>query len=1048
MKKLYKILIFILILNVFLILNSYATEVNNNTNSIENIELQSTEESKEIKLIDDTWRMVINGEVDYNYTGIGSNENGTYYVQNGEIPFTYYGTYYEGDTAYIIEKNMVRATCSKDTTKIMLINSKWRMVINGKVDYNYTGLGSNENGTYLVQNGEIPFTYNGTYTDETGTYVVEKNKVRTEYTKIMLIDNIWRMVINGKIDYDYTGIGSNENGTYLVENGEIPFTYYGTYYEGDTAYIIEKNMVRATCSKDTTKIMWINEAWRMVINGEVDYDYTGLGSNENGIYYVQNGEIPFTYNGTYTDETGTYVVEKNKVRTEYTKIMLIDNIWRMVINGKIDYDYTGIGSNENGTYLVENGEIPFTYYGTYYEGDTAYIIEKNMVRATCNKDTTKIMWINEAWRMVINGKVDYDYTGLGSNENGTYYVQNGEIPFTYNGTYTDETGTYVVEKNKVRTEYTKIMWINEAWRMVINGKIDYDYTGIGSNENGTYLVENGEIPFTYYGTYYEGDTAYIIEKNMVRATCSKDTTKIMLINKIWRMVINGEVAYDYTGLGSNENGTYYVQNGEIPFTYNGTYTDETGTYVIEKNKLRTEYTKVMRLDGIWRMVVQGKVDFSYTGVGTNEYGTYYLENGEVNFNYTGTYFEGDTAYIVEKGVVRATCSKNTTTILLVNNMWRMVINGVVDYDYTGLGTNENGTYLIQNGEINFDFYGNYTDSEGNLYNIQKSKVIEVLTNVKYPGTMCIDTPIPNNNYQPGTLNIRGWALSESQNDVIKIYLDDKFYANASRVSREDVFAVYPNQFGGRALNPLPGYTYNLSTAGLSAGKHTLTIVNVTSDGSEIIQSRQISFNIVNLEKTWGIDVSQYQGSIDWNSVRNSGVNFAILRIGYYLESQGRAVIDPYFEQNYNACKSLGIAVGGYFYSYAFNSAEASREAQACLSIISGKSFEMPIFLDVEDNILKNAVADGRTNKNELTNASITFCDIMNSAGYRGGVYASKNFFRDYLNVSVLERYDIWLAHYTTKTDYTGKYDIWQYTSSGSIPGINGNVDLNWCFKRY
>ena len=378
----------------------------------------------------------------------------------------------------------------------------------------------------------------------------------------------------------------------------------------------------------------------------------------------------------------------------------------------------------------------------------------------------------------------------------------------------------------------------------------------------------------------------------------------------------------------------------------------------------------------------------------------------------------------------------------------MVINGVVDYDYTGIGTNEFGMWIVENGKVTFKYNGNYTSPEGNLYNIKGSEVIEVLTNVKYPGTMCIDTPISNNNYQPGTLNIRGWALSESQNDIIKIYLDNKFYANASRVSREDVFAVYPNQFGGRNLNPLPGYTYTISTAGLSAGKHTLTIVNVTSDGSEIIQSRQISFNIVNLEKTWGIDVSQYQGNIDWNSVRNSGVNFAILRIGYYLESQGRAVIDPYFEQNYNACKSLGIAVGGYFYSYAFNSAEASREAQACLSAISGKLFEMPIFLDVEDNILKNAVADGRTNKNELTNASITFCDIMNSSGYRGGVYASKNFFRDYLNVSVLERYDIWLAHYTTQTDYTGKYNIWQYTSSGSIPGINGNVDLNWCFTRY
>ena len=317
----------------------------------------------------------------------------------------------------------------------------------------------------------------------------------------------------------------------------------------------------------------------------------------------------------------------------------------------------------------------------------------------------------------------------------------------------------------------------------------------------------------------------------------------------------------------------------------------------------------------------------------------------------------------------------------------------------------------------------------------------------YPGIMNIEEPIRNKIYSTGTLTVRGWALSEDKNDSIKIYLDGKSIGVATRTERNDVFNIYNNnEYGGIETTPLPGFVLSINTESLTQGMHTIRVVNISGYRKEI-QSMEVTFRISNTIKA-GIDVSQYQGNIDWNSVKNSGVNFAILRIGYYLESQGRAVIDPYFEQNYNACKSLGIAVGGYFYSYAFNSAEASREAQACLSAISGKSFEMPIFLDVEDNILKNAVADGRTNKNELTNASITFCDIMNSSGYRGGVYASKNFFIDYLNVSVLERYDIWLAHYTEATDYTGKFDIWQYTSSGSIPGINGNVDLDWCFTRY
>ena len=317
----------------------------------------------------------------------------------------------------------------------------------------------------------------------------------------------------------------------------------------------------------------------------------------------------------------------------------------------------------------------------------------------------------------------------------------------------------------------------------------------------------------------------------------------------------------------------------------------------------------------------------------------------------------------------------------------------------------------------------------------------------YPGIMNIEEPIRNKIYSTGTLTVRGWALSEDKNDSIKIYLDGKSIGVATRTARNDVFNVYNNnEYGGIETTPLPGFVLSINTESLTQGMHTIRVVNISGYRKEI-QSREVTFRISNTIKA-GIDVSQYQGNIDWNAVRNSGVNFAILRIGYYLESQRRAVIDPYFEQNYNACKSLGIAVGGYFYSYAFNSAEASREAQACLSIISGKSFEMPIFLDVEDNILKNAVADGRTNKNELTNASIAFCDIMNSSGYQSGVYASKNFFIEYLNVSALERHNIWLVHYTETTDYTGKFDIWQYTSSGSIPGINGNVDLDWCFTRY
>ncbi len=878
---------------------------------------------------------------------------------------------------------------------------------------------------------------------------VIQEKSETNTKELKQINGIWRVIIGGMIDYNYTGLATNANGTYYLRNGELKFDYNGTIFENDTAYIIENSKVWITCIKNTTEVMQINKTWRMVKDGKVDYNYTGIGSNSNGTWYLENGMVTFKYTGIAKTNDGDYLVIGSKVKTDTTELMQINKEWRMVVNGKINYNYTGIGSNANGLYYVQNGTIKFDYKGTIYEGNTAYIIEKSKVWATCTKDTTEIIQINGTWRMVKDGEVDYNYTGIGSNKNGTYYVENGAIDFKYTGIYKAQDGNYIVEKNKVRTDYTKLMQINGTWRMVIAGKIDYNYTGITSNENGTYYVQNGGIKFDYTGTVYEGDTAYIIEKSRVWATCAKDTTEIIQINGTWRMVKAGKVDYNYTGVGSNANGSYYLENGIITFKYSGIYKTNDGDYVIEQSKIRTDYTKLMQIDGTWRMVIKGKIDYNYTGIGANENGKYYLQNGKITFDYKGTIYEGNTAYIIEKSKVWVTCTKSTTGLMQINGIWRMVINGKVDYNYTGVIYNENGGWLLQNGTINFNYNGEYTNVDGSVYGIAKGKVNEVIKNIQYPGTMWVDAPIKNNKYRAGTLNVSGWVLSTEKSETVQVLLDGKWVGVASRKERPDVFEVYnKGEYGGKASNLLPGFTLNINTSGLSKGNHTLEIINLTSNGVTI-QSRKIEFAITDLTKSKGIDVSHYNGDINWNIVKNSGeVEFAILKIGEWHESKKQLIIDSHFETYYNECKRLGIAVGGYFYSYAFNSEEASREAVECLSVIRGKHFEMPIFLDVEDDILKKGVANGKTNRDELTNASITFCDILNNAGYRSGVYASKNFFRDYLNAPVLERYNIWLAHYTTSTDYTGKYDLWQWTSDGIVSGITGRVDLDWCFTRY
>ena len=971
--------------------NSYKTEDNevqgdeNTSVVVQSIQVQNVDESeKRLVELDGVWRMMVNGKIVYDYTGVGRNDNGMWYMENGNISYKYNGTWFEGEDAYIIENNRVQIIVKKDTTRLMEINSNWRMVVNGTIIYNYTGLGQNGNGIWYLENGYISYTYTGIYTDESGiTYFIENN--RLVGTKLVEIKGIWRMIVDGKIVYDYTGVGRNGNGMWYLENGKISYRYNGTWYGGEDAYIIENNRVQMIVKKDTTRLMEINGNWRMIVDGKIVYDYTGVGQNGNGMWYMENGQITYRYNGVCHEDEKTYIIKNSRVQNlidkDTTKLIEIDGIWRMIVDGKIVYDYTGVGQNGNGMWYLENGNISYRYKGTWYDRDDAYIIENNRVQMIVKKDTTRLMEINGNWRMVVNGKIVYDYTGVGQNGNGMWYLENGIISYSYNG------------------------------------------------------------------TWYDGDDAYIIENNRVQMVVKKDTTRLMEINGNWRMVVNGKIVYDYTGVGQNGNGMWFLENGIISYNYTGIYSDETGTYVIKNNRLVG--TKLMEIDGIWRMVVNGKIVYDYTGVGQNDNGRWYLENGNISYKYMGTWFDGDNAYIIEGSRVQIIVKKDTTGLFEINREWRMIKNGVVDYNYTGVGSKNDERWYLENGKITYTYEGEYEDEDGIVYKIEGSRLSGIINRPGYSANMVIEQPRKLNKYISDSLSISGWALSTEKDDKILIYVDGKLIGEASREIRDDIFEKYNNnEYGGIDCTPMPGFYFDLSTMRISIGRHVICVMNVSSDGKVIIQSREVVIDINALSKSYGIDVSHYQGEIDWDAVKNSGVTFAILKIGEYWSSSKKVIFDQFFERNYQACKRLGIAIGGYFYSYAFNSSEANEEADICLSLIKNKKFELPIFLDVEDKLIKNAVANGVASVESLTSAAVTFCERMSSAGYQGGVYASRDFFYNYFNIPTLERFAIWLAHYTSvQTDYTGKYDFWQYTSKGSVPGINGNVDLNWFFNK-
>ncbi len=193
------------------------------------------------------------------------------------------------------------------------------------------------------------------------------------------------------------------------------------------------------------------------------------------------------------------------------------------------------------------------------------------------------------------------------------------------------------------------------------------------------------------------------------------------------------------------------------------------------------------------------------------------------------------------------------------------------------------------------------------------------------------------------------------------------------------------------------------------------------------------------KQTTGIDVSKWQGEIDWKAVADAGIDFAIIRVGYRGASTGVLVEDPYFKKNIKGATGNGIKVGVYFFTQAITEAEAVEEASMALSLVSGYKLEYPIFIDTE------SASGGRANnvgKAQRTAIIKAFCKTIQNGGYKPGVYASTSWYNDKLNASELSSYTIWVAQYNTKCTYKGKYHMWQYSSKGTVPGIKGNVDMN------
>ena len=187
----------------------------------------------------------------------------------------------------------------------------------------------------------------------------------------------------------------------------------------------------------------------------------------------------------------------------------------------------------------------------------------------------------------------------------------------------------------------------------------------------------------------------------------------------------------------------------------------------------------------------------------------------------------------------------------------------------------------------------------------------------------------------------------------------------------------------------------------------------------------------------GIDVSGYQGNIDWKKVKNDGVKFAIIKLGTIYDEDENS-IESTFEKNYNECIKNNIPVGVYVYNYC-NSIEALKKgANWVLEVLNKRALNLPVYLDMED---KTIVSEGKA---VLTNQCNEFAKILTNAGYKVGVYANLNWLENYPEPQKFNsNISVWVAQYYKECEYEGKYDIWQYSSSGKVDGISGNVDMNY-----
>ena len=512
----------------------------------------------------------------------------------------------------------------------------------------------------------------------------------------------------------------------------------------------------------------------------------------------------------------------------------------------------------------------------------------------------------------------------------------------------------------------------------------------------------------------------------------KDTSFTSLVKYYgtWYYVENGELNWSFTGLTDYYGTKYYVENGVLNWNYTGLAllgSDE--WYYAENGAVKNDYTGLTYFCGRWFYVEKSALNWDFTGL-TDYYGTkYYVENSVLNWDYTGlALFGSDKWYYAENGTVK----NDYTGLVHFGDRWLYVEKSAFNRDYTGLTKYYGTWYYVEKSVLNWSYTG-LTKYYDTWYYVENG-----VLNWNFSGAVPYGKTLYYVNGGRITWDYNGTA---DYNGVKYIFVGSIAQNGIYKSKYTDYNLVYADGKTG-------WYDYGDNTYYIGSDGRPLC-------GNQYIDGKRYFFNANGAKASlFGADFSKHQGTIDWASVKQSGVEFVILRAavrGY--GSSGNLVTDSQIAANIKGALSQNIDVGIYVFSQAVTTEEAVEEAERALDIIKGYDIKLPVYFDSEYSGAPNRTgrADGLT-KAERTSLAMAFCETVRKAGYKAGVYASKSFFYNNLDYAALQSrgYEIWLAHYISSvTDFKYPYNIWQYTSKGSIGGVQSEyADLDIAYYDY